>query len=87
MKDSELIENIINKYFKEDNVLTNHQIESYNDFIDNILPKIISQYFPLDLEFNDNTKDSSKIKHIRINVENVSIETPQYTENNTSISG
>ena len=45
MKDSELIENIIQKYFKEDNVLTNHQIESYNDFIDNILPKIISQYF------------------------------------------
>jgi len=78
MSNSDSIRNIIDKYFEQNNVLTNHQIESYDDFIDNILPTIISQYFPLDLSFND----TSKIKNIKINVINVSIETPQYTENN-----
>ena len=79
MKDSELIENIIEKYFK-DNILTSHQIESYDYFIDNILPMLIKQYFPLEFDFND--KDISKIKHINLNVENINIETPHYTENN-----
>ena len=49
MINNDCIQNIIDKYFEQNNVLTNHQIESYDDFIDNILPTIISQYFPLDL--------------------------------------
>ena len=80
MKDSEIVENIIDKYFKEDNVLTNHQIESYNDFIENILPQIISQYFPLVLSFNE--KENSKIQSLKINIDNIYTETPCYTENN-----
>jgi DNA-directed RNA polymerase beta subunit len=78
MSNSDFIRNIIDKYFEQNNVLTNHQIESYDDFIDNILPTIISQYFPLYLSFGD----TSRIKNIKINVNSISIETPQYTENN-----
>ena len=42
----EKIHDVISSYFKRHNILTNHQIESYDDFVDNILPKIISQNFP-----------------------------------------
>ena len=38
--DDSQIYNIINSYFKRKEILVNHQIESYNDFIDNILPNI-----------------------------------------------
>ena len=49
MIDDKCIENIIHKYFQQDDILTSHQIESYDNFIDNILPQIISQFFPLKL--------------------------------------
>ena len=78
MESNDFIHKIIDKYFEQDNILVNHQIESYNDFIDNLLPKIISQYFPIELPFNDDTN----IENIKINVTNISIESPHYTENN-----
>ena len=55
MKDSEIIESIIDKYFKEDNILTNHQIESYNDFIDNYEKKVkLEELFDvIDKEIDD----------------------------------
>ena len=43
---------IINTYFQQNNILVNHQTNSYNDFIDNIIPKIINQSFPINVEFN-----------------------------------
>ena len=36
------IDALLKVYFK-DNSLIKHQIESYNDFIDNIIPNILTQ--------------------------------------------
>ena len=42
------IECIIQKYFsKKKNVLTEHQISSYNHLIDELLPNILHQDFPI----------------------------------------
>jgi DNA-directed RNA polymerase II subunit RPB2 len=38
---------ILDKHFMKPKTLVQHQIESYNDFIENLLPKIIKQYNPL----------------------------------------
>ena len=56
MIDDKCIRLIIDKYFNQKNILENHQIESYDDFIDNILPSILSQFFPLIIEFNGNAQ-------------------------------
>ena len=59
---------IINTYFQQNNILVNHQTNSYNDFIDNIIPKIINQSLPINVEFNN---DVSKIQSIKMNVHNI----------------
>ena len=43
MIDKNHINHIIQEYFSRENILINHQIDSYNDLIDNILPEIISK--------------------------------------------
>ena len=51
---------VIDSYFKSNsNYLTNHHIESFNDFISNKIPIIISQYNPQILykELNEETKE------------------------------
>ena len=45
MIDDQYIKLIIDKYFQRENILVSHQIDSYNDLIDNIIPKILSQTF------------------------------------------
>ena len=71
------IDEIIKCYFNQKNILVNHQLKSYEEFIDKILPNIISNYFPIVMEF-----DSDKIKRIVINISNVNIGKPFTTENN-----
>ena len=44
---------IIQSYFNKKNIIVDHQINSYNFYIDSIIPKIISQYFPVKATFND----------------------------------
>ena len=44
---------IIDTYFKGNNKLVEHQINSYNYFVEDILPQIISQYFPVSVPFSD----------------------------------
>ena len=68
------IECIITKYFNKKHVLTDHQISSYNHLIDEILPNIISQNFPITLNYN---YDEIKIKKIIINCENLNIKAKQ----------
>ena len=77
MIDDQYIQLIIDKYFKRDNIFVSHQIDSYNDLIDNILPKILSQSFPISIDFKND-----KISNICISVTNIKIERPYYTENN-----
>jgi len=47
MIDKKHIDHIIHEYFSRDHILIHHQIESFNDLIDNILPGIISNVFPI----------------------------------------
>ena len=79
MLDDKCIQQLIHKHFQRENILVNHQIESYNDYMDNILPNILSQYFPLVINFNDKV---STIKSISLKIKNMNIESPYFTENN-----
>tara|TARA_B100000900_G_scaffold415953_1_gene448097 strand:- start:3920 stop:7276 length:3357 start_codon:yes stop_codon:yes gene_type:complete len=74
MIDKNHINHIIHQYFSQENILVNHQIESYNNLIDEILPKIISDIFPINTNSND-------IK-IEIFAKNIKFERPSYTEKN-----
>ena len=69
-------DDIINSYFKG-NTLVKHQIESYNKLIDDIIPNILSQYFPISIDYND-----SIIKNITLNIVKLNVGQPFYTENN-----
>tara|TARA_Y100001970_G_scaffold282643_1_gene395913 strand:- start:2782 stop:6186 length:3405 start_codon:yes stop_codon:yes gene_type:complete len=77
MINDQYIQLIIDKYFNQENIFVSHQIDSYNDLIDNILPKILSQSFPISIDFKND-----KILNISISVTNIKIERPYYTENN-----
>ena len=70
---------IINTYFKQKNILVNHQTISYNDYIDNIIPQILKQSFPINIEFS---KEDSEINSIKLNIHNIHIEEPNCIENN-----
>ena len=70
-------DNIIDSYFDRKNVLVKHQIESFDNLIDNIIPNIFSQFFPIELEFSDNI-----IKKISLKITNINVGQPFSTENN-----
>ena len=70
---------IIDTYFKGNNKLVEHQINSYNYFIDDILPQIFSQYFPVSVPFSDS---NCVIKNIELNVKNMKVGKPLFIENN-----
>ena len=68
---------IIKTYFDQPNIVVKHQIDSYEEYIEKILPSIISNYFPIIMNF-----DTDKIKTIEFNIINVTIGEPITTENN-----
>ena len=70
-------DDIINSYFKRNGILVKHQIESFNNLIDNIIPNIFAQYFPITLDYNDNI-----IKKIVLKITDINIGKPFSTENN-----
>ena len=43
---------IVKTYFNQKNILVQHQINSYEEYIDKILPNIVSNYFPINIELN-----------------------------------
>ena len=65
MIDKNHINHIIHEYFSRDNVLINHQIDSYNDLIDNILPEIISKVFPIKINIKKSKTDQVGIGMIK----------------------
>ena len=77
MFDDKCIQTLIDKYFEKENIFSNHQIESYDDLIDNIIPQILSQSFPISMNYNND-----KISNITIYIKKINIEDPYYTENN-----
>ena len=74
-----MIREAIHNYFTQDKLLVKHHIDSYNDFIDNLLPNILKQYFPLNIHFRDESKPLTKVA---VSVEGIHIEKPYYTEKN-----
>jgi DNA-directed RNA polymerase II subunit RPB2 len=71
---------LIQQYFNQKNILVSHQINSYNNYVDEIIPKIIRQYFPLKINLSENT--SSEIEEIELTVENLRVGQPLLVENN-----
>ena len=53
MIDDKTIDLLIALYFKQNNALSKHQIESYDNFMDVIMPNILDQYFPLNIKIQD----------------------------------
>ena len=70
-------DDVIDSYFNRKNILVNHQINSFNNLVENIIPNIFSQFFPLCLEYNDNI-----IKKIELKITDINIGQPFSTENN-----
>jgi len=77
MLTDESINDIIKLYFQKSNVLTSHQISSYNTLIDDILPNILSQFFPLIV-----TPVDGIFKSVILNIDKIHVRNPIYTENN-----
>ena len=77
---------IIESYFKAQHLsqLVRHQLESYNDFVNNQIQKTIDMFNPVQMSSeNDFDKDSGKYKlEIFITFENFHLYRPQIHENN-----
>ena len=70
---------IVRSYFEQNNILAKHQIESYNDYVDNIIPNILSQFSPIHININNDTvKKITLILH----TDNIYKEDAKYNENN-----
>ena len=70
---------IIKEYFKQNNVIINHQIESFNNYVDEIIPNILNQSFPVVLNF---TNSDTPIETIELHIEKLNITKPISVENN-----
>ena len=58
-------DSVIQAYFNQKNILAKHQIESYDDYIDNILPNIFKQYSPINIDLNMDV-NISNINNVKI---------------------
>ena len=79
--------NFIDLYFKDKYRLSEHQTQSFDDFIENKIPDIIRQFFPMEDFFIDgNTLDTPKLKdhkvYIKLDMNNIHIAKPKIHENN-----
>ena len=71
------INDVISSYFKQENIITQHQIYSYNHYIDKVFPQMISQFFPMKINFSE-----KQIKGIVIDIQNIKPSVPVCSENN-----
>ena len=62
------VDEITRLYFEQDNILIKHQIDSYNDYIDNIIPNILSQFFPITIDVSNNM----------LNIQSITIDIDKY---------
>ena len=72
-------DDIIKSYFNQKNVIVDHQIKSYDYFVDTIFPQIISQFFPVVIPFND---ENCVIKEVKLDINNIRVGKPLLIENN-----
>ena len=86
--DNEAPWTVINSYFGHRHLqqLVRHQIEPYNDFIDNQIRKTIHMFNPVEVR-SDKEFDPVSGKHkleVRVNFGNFHLYRPQIHENNVS---
>jgi len=72
--------NVLDEYFKS-NRLTLHQINSYNDFIDTLIPKTLSEISPIKQYWNFDTELNRYRKEINITLFNPCMSKPIINEN------
>ena len=77
-------EPIIQAYFDQENILAKHQLESFDDYIENILPNILKQYNPIVVELDNESEKDIRIKNIKMHLltDKIIIEDCLYSENN-----
>ena len=77
---------VIESYFKRDDEthLVQHQIKSYNIFVNKLLPEIIYSYNPLSLNFNYIPEMKDYQYKMQLNFKNVSLHSSMIHENNGS---
>ena len=76
---------IVQTYFDKKNILAKHQIESFDDYVDNIIPNILEQHTPINIELDiANDENDIKLKNIKVCLlkDTIHIEDCLYTENN-----
>ena len=67
------IDNIIKSYFSRKNILVKHILDSYEELIDIIIPNIINQYFPININVNKPDIDIDSICIECINIKSKSV--------------
>ena len=72
---------VIKSYFKQKNNLIKHQIESYNYFIHELIPKVVKQYNPITMRFRNEENPENEHKVI-IEFNNYTLGDPIIHENN-----
>ena len=77
--ESIMIDDLIQSYFDKENIVISHQINSYNYYVDEIIPDILSQFFPITLNY---TNEDCIISSIKLCVNNLRVGEPRSIENN-----
>ena len=80
------VDKIVDSYFRQNNgkILIRHQLDSYNDFIRDKIPAIVSQVNPL-VVYHEYNESLNKYKYeIQVRFSNVCFTEPTITENDGS---
>ena len=75
--------NVVNKMFSDNYLIKKIQIEPYNDFVEYLIPTIISQYNPL--VFNYYEEQENMKYELKIEIKNPRLICPTVCENNGSV--
>ena len=70
---------LISAYFSQKDVFVKHHLESYNEFLNVIVPSILNQYFPMTVKATDK---NNTVQEIQLKILSSVYEHPHYTEKN-----
>jgi len=76
---------VIESYFRDKKVLVKHQIESYNDFVDNKIQKIIDEFNPVVSYSNFNQDLGKYMTEYHVEFGDISITKPMINDNESEM--
>uniref|UniRef100_A0A6C0F6D9 DNA-directed RNA polymerase n=1 Tax=viral metagenome TaxID=1070528 RepID=A0A6C0F6D9_9ZZZZ len=79
MLKQEDIQTLISAYFTQKDVFVKHHLESYNEFLNVIVPSILNQYFPMTVKATD---ANNLVQELQLRIVSSVYEHPHYTEKN-----